>query len=188
MGGTIWVESFGSIGGNPPTPCSDSFTQGSTFYFTLKLIADTTCDSLKSAHFDQKEHSLPTSPLKILLAEDNAVNQKVMIRILQRLGYGADIASNGLKVLEALTKQKYDLIFMDMQMPEMDGIEATQRICQLYPISIRPHIIAMTANAMPSDRQACLAAGMDDYISKPVRIEELLAILKNVEIISLGRE
>lgn len=115
----------------------------------------------------------PASTLRVLLAEDNVVNQKVALHLLQRLGYRADIASNGLEVLAALQRQPYDVVLMDVQMPEMDGLTATQTICQEWTVAKRPRIVAMTANAMQGDREACLAAGMDDYISKPIRIEEL---------------
>jgi CheY-like chemotaxis protein len=116
-------------------------------------------------------------PLSILLAEDNAVNQKVALRILERLGYRADVASDGVEVLAALRRQKYDAILMDVQMPEMDGLEATRRIRQEIAAEQQPYIIAMTANAMTSDRVTCLEAGMDDYMSKPVRVEELVNAL-----------
>ncbi|MDF0556251.1 response regulator [Kamptonema sp. UHCC 0994] len=111
--------------------------------------------------------------IRILLAEDNLVNQKVATHLLERIGYRADIAGNGLEALEALRKQSYDVVLMDVQMPQMDGLEATRRICQEWPEEFRPRIIAMTANAMQGDREKCLAAGMDDYITKPVRREEL---------------
>jgi signal transduction histidine kinase/CheY-like chemotaxis protein len=117
-------------------------------------------------------------PLRILLAEDHVVNQKLALQILGKMGYRADVAANGLEVLQALERQVYDVILMDVQMPEMDGLEATRRICQTWPQDKRPRIIAMTANAMQSDRGACLAAGMDDYVSKPVRITELQAKLE----------
>jgi CheY-like chemotaxis protein len=112
-----------------------------------------------------------------LLAEDNAVNQKVATHLLDRIGYRADIAANGLEVLEALQRQSYDVVLMDVQMPQMDGLEATRRICRDWPIEKRPKIIAMTANAMQGDREKCLGAGMDDYITKPVRREELAIAL-----------
>ncbi len=116
-------------------------------------------------------------PLRILLAEDNMVNQQVALHLLQRMGYRADLAGNGLEVLEALSRQSYDVILMDVQMPEMDGLEATRRICQEWSLQERPRIIAMTANAMLGDREMCLEAGMDDYISKPIRVEELVGAL-----------
>lgn len=116
-------------------------------------------------------------PLRILLAEDNAVNQKVALRLLERLGYRADVAANGLEVLEALEWRHYDVILMDVQMPEMDGLEATQRIRSLWPEGRQPRIIAMTAHAFQGDRERCLAIGMNDHISKPVRVEELVRAL-----------
>jgi CheY-like chemotaxis protein/HPt (histidine-containing phosphotransfer) domain-containing protein len=118
------------------------------------------------------------SSLRILLAEDNAMNQKVALRLLERLGYGADVVSNGLEVLTALERQRYDVVLMDVQMPELDGLDATRRICERWPSESRPHIIAMTANALPEDREACLAAGMNDYVAKPIRVDELAAALK----------
>jgi len=111
------------------------------------------------------------------LAEDHAVNQKVALQILQRMGYRADVAGNGIEVLEALQRQPYDVVLMDMQMPEMDGIEATERIRQDWATERSPYIIAMTANAMQGDREACIRAGMDDYISKPIRIQKLAEAL-----------
>ncbi|RMG45226.1 MAG: PAS domain S-box protein [Acidobacteria bacterium] len=123
-------------------------------------------------------HLAQRRPLRILLAEDNVVNQKVALRILEKMGYRADVAANGLEVLQALERQSYDVVLMDVQMPEMDGLEASRQICQRWPHGERPRIIAMTANAMQGDREECLAAGMDDYISKPVRPEELQAALE----------
>ncbi|WP_219903923.1 response regulator [Stenomitos frigidus] len=115
--------------------------------------------------------------LRILLAEDHLVNQKIALLMLQRLGYRADVAGNGLEVLEALQRQPYDVVLLDVQMPEMDGLEAARCICQQWQVPRRPYLIAMTANAMQGDREICLAAGMDDYISKPVRMEELAQVL-----------
>ncbi|HUB68465.1 MAG TPA: response regulator [Candidatus Methylacidiphilales bacterium] len=112
-------------------------------------------------------------PMRILLAEDNVINQKVATRILSQMGYRPDVVQNGIEVLQALERQKYDVILMDVQMPEMDGLEATCQIRKKWTGSRRPWIIAMTANAMESDRQNCFDAGMDGYISKPVRIEAL---------------
>jgi PAS domain S-box-containing protein len=118
------------------------------------------------------------SSLRILLAEDNAMNQKVALRLLERLGYRADVASNGLEALAALERQPYDVVLMDVQMPELDGLDASRRICERWPSESRPHIIAMTANALPEDREACFAAGMNDYVAKPIRGDELAAALK----------
>ena len=117
-------------------------------------------------------------PLRILLAEDNLVNQKVALHILKRLGYRADVASNGLEVLAALHRQPYDLVLMDVQMPEMDGLSATRSICQQWSYAKRPRIVAMTANAMQGDQEECLEAGMDGYMSKPIRTEELFRAIK----------
>ncbi|MDA2937282.1 response regulator [Acidobacteria bacterium AH-259-A15] len=117
-------------------------------------------------------------PLRILLAEDNVLNQRVALLILQRLGYRADVAGNGLEVMAALHRQPYDVVLMDVQMPEVDGLEAARRICQEWPTQQRPRIIALTAHAIVGDEQKCLAAGMDDYITKPLRVEELEAALK----------
>ena len=119
-------------------------------------------------------------PLRILLAEDNLVNQKLALRLLQQMGYRADVASNGSEALESVARQTYDVILMDVQMPEMDGLEASRRLNEIYPDIERPKIIAMTANAMQGDREMCLEAGMDDYIAKPIRVPNLVEALKNV--------
>ncbi len=116
-------------------------------------------------------------PLNILLAEDNVVNQKLALRILQRLGYRADVVANGAEALDALNRQRYDVVLMDVQMPEMDGLEATRQILRRWPEGSRPRIIAMTANVMKEDQEACAAAGMDDYLAKPIRVEALVAAL-----------
>jgi CheY-like chemotaxis protein len=112
-------------------------------------------------------------PLRILLAEDHLLNQRVALRMLERLGYRADVAENGREVLERLTQAPYDVVLMDVQMPEMNGLDASRSICARWPASERPRIIAMTAEAMEGDREMCLAAGMDDYIVKPVSLEQL---------------
>ncbi|WP_143473191.1 response regulator [Limnothrix sp. PR1529] len=131
----------------------------------------------RSVMADVDSHMAEFHPLRILLAEDHAVNQKVALQILQRMGYRADVAGNGIEVLEALRRQPYDVVLMDMQMPEMDGLEATERIRQEWVTEQGPYIIAMTANAMQGDREACIRAGMDDYISKPIRIQKLAEAL-----------
>jgi CheY-like chemotaxis protein len=113
--------------------------------------------------------------ISILLAEDNPVNTKVAMSMLRRLGYSADVVSNGLEVLKALGMQHYDVVLMDVQMPEMDGLEATRRI---RASGIDARVIAMTAHALDEDRVKCLSAGMDEYISKPIKIEELQKVLE----------
>jgi PAS domain S-box-containing protein len=115
-------------------------------------------------------------PLRILLAEDNVVNQKVALRILGQLGYRADVAANGLEAIDAVARQTYDVVLMDVQMPELDGLGASRQINQRWP-GERPRLVAMTANAMQGDRELCEAAGMDDYVAKPIRVEELVAAL-----------
>jgi CheY-like chemotaxis protein len=117
-------------------------------------------------------------PLRILLAEDNVVNQKLALRLLGQLGYRADLAANGLEVLEAVTRQTYDVVLMDVQMPEMDGLEASREIVRRWPAGRRPRIVAMTANAMREDRDLCAAAGMDDSVAKPIRVEALMGALE----------
>ncbi len=119
-------------------------------------------------------------PLRILLAEDNAVNQKLALRILEQMGYRADVASNGIEAVESIERQKYDVILMDVQMPEMDGLDATREIRKLANVT-QPHIVAMTANAMEGDREMCIAAGMNNYISKPIRVNELVEALLKAE-------
>jgi len=116
-------------------------------------------------------------PLHILVAEDNPVNQKVALSLLARIGYRADVVANGQEAIEALLRQPYDVVLMDGQMPEMDGSEATRQIRQQISANRQPHIIAMTADALQGDRERYLEAGMDDYISKPIRLEDLVRAL-----------
>jgi GAF domain-containing protein/CheY-like chemotaxis protein len=143
-----------------------------------------------------KEHAAPTvapakpmfdpdmaarHPLRILLAEDNVVNQKLAMRLLQQMGYRADLASNGIEAVESVQRQAYDVVLMDVQMPELDGLDATRRICELMAAK-RPRIVAMTANAMQGDREMCLEAGMDDYLTKPIRVDRLVEVLSSVPV------
>ena len=116
-------------------------------------------------------------PLRILLAEDNVVNQKLALRLLQQMGYRADVAGNGIEAIECVARQRYDVVLMDVQMPEMDGLEASRRIVARWKSEERPRIVAMTANAMQGDREECLAAGMDDYVTKPFRVDALVTAL-----------
>jgi CheY-like chemotaxis protein len=112
-------------------------------------------------------------PLRILLADDNRINLRVSQAFLQKMGYRVELANNGLEVVQALERQPFDIVFLDVQMPEMDGYEAARRICQRWSREQRPRMIAMTGNALQGDRELCLEAGMDDYIAKPVRVREL---------------
>lgn len=152
---------------------------------------DQSVSSNEAPNYDTHNANLsklsPTSsvatPFSILLAEDNLVNQKVALRVLKHLGYQADVVENGQAVIEAIANKSYDLILMDIQMPEMDGLEATQYIrnqeleSQLPPIAI----IAVTANATHDDQDICRQAGMNDYISKPIQIDKLKNILQQYE-------
>lgn len=115
-------------------------------------------------------------PLRILLAEDNAINQQLALIILTKMGYEPEVAENGKQVLDLLRQRPFDLIFMDIQMPEMDGLEATRIIRATH--SVQPLIIAMTANAAREDKEECLTEGMNDYLSKPVNIDELVQVLE----------
>ena len=139
--------------------------------------------SLASPKDDRKAASVALGhafPLRILLAEDNPVNQKLSILMLRQMGYQAEQVNNGLEALAVLSQRSYDVVLMDVQMPEMDGLEATRAIRQHWPGTSGPRIVAMTANAMQGDREKCLAAGMDDYLSKPVQLEALQAALEQV--------
>jgi CheY-like chemotaxis protein/HPt (histidine-containing phosphotransfer) domain-containing protein len=127
-------------------------------------------------------------PLRILLAEDNATNQKLALRLLERMGYQADVAANGVEVLQALERQLYDVVLMDIQMPEMDGLETTRRLRRELPGARQPRVIAMTANAMQGDREMSLAAGMDDYVSKPIRIDDLVEALSKSHPLAASQE
>lgn len=118
------------------------------------------------------------SDLRILVAEDNEVNQRLVMLMLERLNQSADVVNNGVQALHAAQQKAYDLILMDVQMPEMDGLEATRRIRATLPAAAQPHIVALTANAMRGDREVCLAAGMNDYLSKPVQLSELRRLLE----------
>lgn len=162
--------------------------QSALFDLLMTLLSDRTETTIKPvaepAVLDPEMAS--RHPLRILLAEDNVVNQKLAMRLLSQMGYRADVAANGLEVLEAVKRQTYDAILMDVQMPEMDGLEATRHLCAEYSVGKRPRIIAMTANAMQGDREMCLEAGMDDYLSKPIRVEELVNALRLTKPLSNG--
>jgi PAS domain S-box-containing protein len=164
MGGEIWAESWPG--------------KGSTFHFTILTQAT----AAKPAEAEPVLAPSPRlgakhspRPLSILLAEDNIMSKKITLQILKKIGYAADVASNGLEVLAALERHPYDVILMDVQMPKMDGIEAARKIRERWPKG--PKIVAITAHALQGDRERCLAAGMDDFISKPVKLEKLRAML-----------
>ncbi len=193
MGGRIWAESSGVPG------------QGSTFSFTISAVPPEASAGYSGACAEYSAHSRGTEagtaggegldaqsltegpvtlnpemgrqhPLRILVAEDNLINQKLILRFLERLGYTADLVNNGREALQAIEARLYDLVLMDLQMPEMGGLEATRQIIQRWG-SDRPRLTAMTASAMSGDRELCLEAGMDDYISKPIRDIELIHAL-----------
>ncbi len=177
-----------SLGYGQPENAPDLFAQCVSKPIKPSLLFDALAGVLTGQHVSPRTrrksdpHYNPEMgqqhPLHLLLAEDNTINQQVITRQLERLGYRIDIAANGLEVIQALRRQSYDAILMDIHMPEMDGLEATRRICQEWGADERPRIIAMTANAMSGDREICLAAGMDDYLSKPVQIQELVRALQ----------
>jgi signal transduction histidine kinase/DNA-binding NarL/FixJ family response regulator/putative methionine-R-sulfoxide reductase with GAF domain len=181
MGGTMWAESVGP-------------GRGSTFHFTIAAPAaamplpDAGAPAagvpLTTRRAGAPQAARPGAdaalaarhPLRILLAEDNAVNQKVALRLLQRMGYRADVAANGLEVLDALERQPYDLVLMDLHMPEMDGLSATREIVRRLGDQ-RPRIVALTASVLPAEREACLRAGMDAHVVKPIEENVLAALL-----------
>jgi CheY-like chemotaxis protein len=165
MDGRLWGES------HPGT--------GSTFSLELPLrAAGAPSPPSRPVRAATASEQRATTSLRLLIAEDNPVNQRVASRMLQRLGYKADVVENGRLAVEAVEREAYDVIFMDVQMPELDGLEATRRI-RARP-GRTPWIIALTAHALEEDRRQCLSAGMNDFLSKPVQLNELTAALERV--------
>jgi CheY-like chemotaxis protein len=173
LGGTIWVES--------------TLGRGSRFSFTIRTEVAPDSAIAPKASLTEQHNAAPAGsrladrhPLRVLVAEDNLVNQKVTLAMLAKLGYRADLATTGLEAVNAVRLLPYDVVFMDLQMPELDGIDATRQIINDHPISQRPRIVALTANAFADDKEECLSAGMDDYLSKPLDVKELAASLDRV--------
>ena len=172
MGGTMWAESDGVPG------------RGSVFHVTLvtqeaeaPALLDGGGQPAGAIDPDLDPSQAARHPLRILLAEDSVVNQKLALRLFSLMGYEVDVAANGIEAVDAVERQDYDVVFMDVHMPEMDGLEATRQIRARFAAT-GPRIVAITANVMDGDREACLAAGMDDYVGKPIRVHELLAALE----------
>jgi PAS domain S-box-containing protein len=188
-----------SLGQRAELPVTDFFAAVLTKPAKPNQLFETLCSVLKpgtlasrpiSAHpFVPPPSPGAMQPERLLLAEDNVVNQKVALLMLGKLGFRADVAADGNEVLEALRRQRYDVILMDVQMPEMDGLVAAREIVRLWPErKDRPWIVALTANAMQGDREACMAAGMDDYISKPMKTADLIAAIERARAAALKNQ
>jgi PAS domain S-box-containing protein len=162
MDGRIWVETEEG--------------KGSTFHFTIRASSSVDLPDRELPALVRQDKPKAAKDLRILLAEDNPVNQRMAVLMLKKLGYKADSVANGREVLQALERQSYDLILMDVQMPGMDGMEATKEIRRLWP-SGGPRILALTAHTIAGDKEKCLEAGMDDYLCKPINLEDLKAAL-----------
>ncbi len=158
---------------SPPCTFISKPLKTSVFFNTVAAIFSPEARPAESAPASGNGLLATEFPLAVLIAEDNLVNQKVAMRFLKRLGYDADAVTNGLEALTAVKKHRYDLVLMDLQMPEMDGLEASRQIRRRVPATHQPKIVALTANALHGDREVCIAAGMDDYITKPVKLHEI---------------
>lgn len=164
MGGEIWLESEPGV--------------GSKFSFTLKPVPVHTVELIDQLAENSVDEDESFEDLRILAAEDNLINQKVVTKIVERLNIKIDVVNNGLEALERVSASDYDIVFMDMEMPEMDGIESTIRIRKLENRDLKPRIIAMTANTSEEDKEKCLAAGMDDFISKPITLDDIRQLVR----------
>jgi signal transduction histidine kinase len=167
MGGSLWVES--EVG------------HGATFCFTLPVLVPEEAQPVKSSGAGVETPPAGLPALRVVVAEDNSVSRKVALTFLKRLGYEADSVGNGVELLERMAQSAYDVVFMDVQMPEMNGLEAARRIRRDWQSFGQPRIVAMTAAAFPEDRARCLDAGMDDFLSKPVTLADLAAMLRRVQ-------
>ena len=179
----IMLTSMGQREGNLPQDLFNNYltkpVKPSILFNTLfALLADKPSQHIQRETVTFNPEFGKEFPLHILLVEDNTINQKVALHMLEKLGYRADVAANGQEAIEALQRQPYEILFMDIQMPIMDGVEATKAIRNTIPPNKQPYIIAMTANVMVGDRESYLASGMDDYIGKPVRVDELVHALE----------
>jgi signal transduction histidine kinase/FixJ family two-component response regulator/HPt (histidine-containing phosphotransfer) domain-containing protein len=200
MGGHLWAESQGSVVGDPPRQWQSLFSTllqdlptfsaagpGSTFYFTITADAKFDVDAVPVSTLKSDSPPVMVSDLvtfgkpPVLLVEDNPVNQTVAQFMLKQLGYEFKIANNGAEAIEILRQTEYPLVLMDIEMPIMDGISATQAIRQEWATPDQPYIIAVTAYAMTGDRERCLNAGMQDYLTKPLRIQNLQTALQQGE-------
>jgi len=173
---TVVLTDLGAEPGTPGVPVTKPVRVSRLHSAVLEALGE----ALGSPAEKKAERQAPAraKSLRILLADDNEVNRQVGLLILEQAGYAADVASNGREVIDALRRMKYDLVLMDVQMPEMDGWAATREIQRLWAAGDRPRIVALTANASQEDRERCAAAGMDDYLSKPLRLAELRAVLE----------
>ncbi|MBM7564140.1 PAS domain S-box protein [Paenibacillus sacheonensis] len=161
MDGEIWHEQNGD-------------QAGSTFVFTGRFK---TVPHSSGPHHAETEEELPNNPLRILIAEDNEVNQMVIKKMIEKLGYNTTVVANGEEAIEAVNRHPYDIIFMDIQMPLLDGLQATRMIKESLPSEKAPVIVAVTAHAVKGDREKYIAAGMDDYISKPIQMKSVSEII-----------
>jgi CheY-like chemotaxis protein len=192
--GALPLVLYSSLGGREETDESVTFAAyltkpvrpSSLFNTLVNLFVDQADQEVKETEERRPETLMAQyHPLRILLAEDNAVNQKLALRLLEKMGYRADVAGNGLEAIEAVERGRdvrapYDVILMDVQMPEMDGLEATRQIVARWSEAERPTIVAMTANVMAGDRELTAEAGMDDFVGKPIRVDELIGALSRV--------